>query len=117
MKINVHTRNAGPQFKPANRQTQIDSIETRIERALKHVVSQVDQVDFHLEDETPGSQKYDGRCRITVYLTKGDPISVEGHGDSFPETLADGVRKIQSAVENACRKKLDRKRRLNQAAT
>lgn len=112
MKINVHAKNTTPDANNPATQQQKDTIAERIERALKHVAQLVRDVDVHIEDETPGSTKFDGKIRITVHFEKGNPVSVEGHGENFADTLADGVKKVQHAAETACRKKIEKKRRV-----
>lgn len=117
MNVIVHARNTitkNGAKTPDNRTTgeQKVIIVERLEKALKHVAHQVRDVEVYLEDQTPASGKFDGRCRITVHFDKGNPVNVEGHGENFAETLADGVKKVHHAVEHIRERKMDKKRRV-----
>ena len=117
MNINVHVKNTAPDTNTTAAQQQKETIASRIEKALKHVATSVRSVDVHVEDETPGSTKFDGKCRIVVHFEKGNPITVEGHGENFNETLADGVKRVQHAAEKVSQKKIEKKRRQPNSAS
>ena len=112
MNVNVHTKHTVPNPDSSANERQKVTIVNRIEKSLKHVASTVRDVEVYIEDESPGSSKFQGRCRITVHFDKGQPITVEGQGENFGETLADGVAKVQQVAETNNKKRIEKKRRV-----
>lgn len=112
MEIAIHTKKSnGTQIPNHINEDQKSTVSERVERALKNSAHLIRNVNVHIEDETPDSKKFDGRCRIQVNLNKGEPVIVDASGESFADLLADGVKRIQRAVEHATQKKRDKRRR------
>ncbi len=112
MEIAIHTKkNSGTQIPNQINEDHKATVSARIERALKNSAQHIRNVNVHIEDETPDSKKFDGRCRIQVNLNKGEPVIVDASGESFADLLADGVKRIQHAIEHVFQKKRDKRRR------
>ena len=111
MKITLHIKNNTADAKNPVDEHQKEIAIERMERALKHLRNGIREVDVYLEDETPTRGRFDGRCRIHALVTKGAPIAVEGHGETFFEMMADGIKRIQHAIEHVIQKKTDKRRR------
>lgn len=112
MEINVHTKKLVPKEKLnliINEQTKTSTVE-RLERALKKHADFIESVDVHYEDESTASHKFDGRCRIQVHPQRGSVISIDAHGESFPELLSNATNKIQHAMDHLNEKRTSRRK-------
>ena len=99
MKITIKTKHV------KNRVSVESYIDRRIHFALDRMKSRIASVNVFLQDETKGSHRFDGSCRIDIELMTRGNVHVTAHGESPHECFLKAIHTIENKVKTTLQKR------------
>ena len=74
-------------------------VHEKVENALSEIDARIDRVVVKLEDESRGSEAFDGLCRIDAWLHPTGHVHISANGDSAFDSVLQAVRKLEHTIK------------------